>query len=68
MTRCPECGSSDCVSERYDFGIDRECGYRDAGERGICVSCGHEGPIEDFSDSRQIHSSGPRAGGDRRPA
>ena len=46
--RCPECGSPEFSTLPYDFGIDRETGYRDAGVRAKCRKCGHEADVEDF--------------------
>ncbi len=45
---CPDCGSTDFRAEEYDFGMDRETGYRDAGVRGICCACGCNADIGDF--------------------
>jgi len=46
--RCPECGSEDFVTWPYDFGEERETGYRDCGVRAECKTCHHEADIEDF--------------------
>lgn len=44
---CPKCQSSDILihSESYDFGMDPETGYIDAGESSSyqCLACGHTG-------------------------
>jgi rubredoxin len=45
---CPECGSDEVTAEEYDFGICRETGYHDAGERFRCRACGAEGDAEDL--------------------
>jgi hypothetical protein len=63
MMRCPVCDSDNCVSEEYNFGVDPETGYCDVGTIARCNECGCESDVEDFTDdSREIHSSGPRAG------
>jgi hypothetical protein len=46
--RCPECLSDDVTIQEYDFGICRETGYHDAGERYRCQSCGAAGDAEDL--------------------
>lgn len=38
--KCPDCGSSDIVIERYEFA---------AKDTGRCHNCGYRGEIEDFS-------------------
>ena len=48
MSMCPECGSDNITIEPYDFGICRETGYHDAGERYACHACGACGDAEDF--------------------
>jgi len=45
---CPECGSVDFETWAYDYGIDPETGYIDAGVRAKCLECGHEADVEDF--------------------
>jgi hypothetical protein len=42
---CPECGSTDFDIRAYDFGMDQETGYRDAGERATCLDCGFSGEL-----------------------
>jgi hypothetical protein len=46
--RCPECLSDDIEIREYDFGICRETGYHDAGERFRCRACGATGDAEDL--------------------
>lgn len=48
MISCPECGSEDCTTFEYDFGEDRETGYRDAGVRAVCLACGFRADVADF--------------------
>jgi hypothetical protein len=43
--RCPRCGSADIEARYYDYDIDPETGYRDAGERCHCNACGVEGEL-----------------------
>jgi rubredoxin len=45
---CPECGSDNIGVEPYDFGICRETGYHDAGERFVCRNCGATGDASDI--------------------
>lgn len=45
---CPECGSDEVTVEEYDFGICRETGYHDAGERFRCLACGADGDADDL--------------------
>ena len=47
MAQCPECLSEELAAYAYDFGICPETGYRDAGERFRCRSCGATGLVED---------------------
>jgi len=44
---CPECSSRDIRIDPYDFGICRETGYHDAGERYRCRTCSATGDVED---------------------
>ena len=53
---CPECGSDDVRIEPFDFGVCRETGYRDAGERFICRGCGASGNADDLGK----YSHGPK--------
>lgn len=46
--RCPECLSDDVAIQEYDFGICRETGYHDAGEKFRCKNCGETGDAEDL--------------------
>jgi hypothetical protein len=46
--RCPECLSDHVEIREYDYGICRETGYHDAGERFRCTSCGVSGDAEDL--------------------
>src|SRR5262249_21938929 len=41
--RCPECAGSELVALPFDFGMDPESGYHDAGERFLCRACGATG-------------------------
>ena len=43
IARCPECDSTDLVCLPYDFGVEIETGYQDAGERFRCQACGAQG-------------------------
>jgi hypothetical protein len=53
---CPECGSDDLRIDEYDFGVCRETGYRDAGERFECRPCGGTGDVSEIVDATS-HSS-----------
>lgn len=46
--RCPECLSDEVTIHEYDFGICRQTGYHDAGERFRCRICGATGDAEDL--------------------
>jgi hypothetical protein len=45
---CPECGSGEVTVQEYDFGICRETGYHDAGERFRCRACGAAGEADEL--------------------
>ena len=45
---CPECLSDNVDVHEYDFGICRETGYHDAGERFRCRACGATGDADDL--------------------
>jgi hypothetical protein len=67
---CPECGSDNIRVEPYDYGVCRETGYHDAGERYACQYCGATGDADDLSMQSNRHSeveaigtSGAAAGG-----
>ncbi len=45
---CPECCGSNVRVVPYDFGVCRETGYRDAGERFECRSCGAAGDSDEL--------------------
>ncbi len=45
--RCPECLSTEIVAQSYDYGMDTDTGYRDAGEQFRCLACGEVGDAED---------------------
>jgi hypothetical protein len=45
---CPECGGELAITP-YDFGVCRETGYHDAGERFVCRDCGAEGDASELS-------------------
>lgn len=45
---CPECGSGNINVEPYDYGICRETGYHDGGERYACRDCGSRGDADDL--------------------
>jgi len=51
--RCPECLSNDVTTGQYDFGICRQTGYHDAGERYRCHACGATGDVGDLVADRQ---------------
>lgn len=51
--RCPECLSNDVTIGEYDFGICRQTGYHDAGERYRCSACGATGDVADLVADRQ---------------
>lgn len=44
---CPECGGDDLSFTDYDFGIDMETGWRDAGTRFTCRACGESADISE---------------------
>jgi rubredoxin len=46
---CPECGGGNIRFEPYDFGVCRETGYQDAGERYACRDCGATGDAADLA-------------------
>jgi len=48
---CPECESYNLVIKPYDYGICRETGYHDAGERFDCRDCGATGDVSDLASS-----------------
>ncbi len=58
---CPECGSDEVTAEEYDFGICRETGYHDAGERFRCRDCGAAGDAEDLEPCNSISVGSFRA-------
>jgi len=58
---CPECLSDDVAVREYDFGICRETGYHDAGERFRCRACGAEGNAEDLVPCNSISVGSSRA-------
>lgn len=58
---CPECLSDDIEVREYDFGICRETGYHDAGERFWCRACGATGDAEDLEPRNSISVGSSRA-------
>lgn len=46
--RCPECLSGRVEVHEFDFGVCRETGYNDAGERFRCLDCGATGDADDL--------------------
>jgi hypothetical protein len=44
---CPECGSTQIAITTFDFGVCRQTGYHDAGERFRCLACAATGPADD---------------------
>lgn len=48
---CPECGSTEIRAFSFDFGVDRETGYHDAGEGFECLDCGARGDAEDADET-----------------
>jgi rubredoxin len=62
---CPECGSGEVTVQKYDFGICRETGYHDTGERFRCRACGAAGDAEDLvpCNSISVGSSEEALGG-----
>jgi hypothetical protein len=44
---CPRCLGENLEYRTYDYGIDRETGYADSGERYYCRDCGATGDISD---------------------
>ncbi len=51
---CPECLSDDVEVCAYDFGICRETGYHDAGDRFRCRACGATGNAVDLVPCNSI--------------
>ena len=49
---CPQCGGQDLRIFPYDFGTSSETGYRDAGVRWQCHSCGAIGDAEELEAPR----------------
>jgi hypothetical protein len=49
MYQCPNCGdrTGHYHLTTYDYGISRETGYHDAGERYLCKICGKSCDVED---------------------
>ena len=62
--RCPECLSGDIAIHEYDFGICRETGYHDAGERFTCRSCGATGDADDLTANDGPCEEGTKRGND----
>ena len=46
---CPQCGGVSIVVKPYDYGVCRETGYHDAGERFECCDCGAEGDANEIA-------------------
>lgn len=46
---CPECESNNLLIKPYDYGICRETGYRDMGERFECRDCGATGDASELA-------------------
>jgi hypothetical protein len=46
---CPECGSSHVRVTPYDYGVNQDTGYHDAGERFACLDCGAAGDADDLA-------------------
>jgi hypothetical protein len=65
IARCPECGGQDFDVREYDFGVDLETGYHDAGLRFYCRcgATGEDGDLErvtivgDLEDPQEGHAS-----------
>lgn len=58
--RCPECLSDDVRTFECDFGVCRQTGYHDAGERFECRACGATGDADDLiADAETQASMGP---------
>jgi hypothetical protein len=55
---CPECGSTDIAIKQYDFGVCRETGYHDAGERFHCRACGATGDADDLRTTTAVETLG----------
>jgi hypothetical protein len=53
---CPECGSENVRAVPYDYGVCRETGYHDAGERYACRDCGAFGDADDLAMQSTHHS------------
>ena len=51
--RCPECLSDTIATHRYDFGICRQTGYHDTGERFRCRACGATGDVDELVAERE---------------
>jgi rubredoxin len=58
---CPECGSDEVTVQEYDFGICRETGYHDAGERFRCRACGATGDTDELEQRNSISVGSPEA-------
>src|SRR5450755_2467479 len=43
VNTCPQCSGENLGSGTYDYGIDRDTGYADSGERYHCRDCGAAG-------------------------
>lgn len=57
--RCPECAGTDLRGVRYDFGTDPETGYREAGERFACRTCGATGDVSEVIAAPEMPSAKP---------
>lgn len=57
---CPECGSNNIRVEPYDYGVCRETGYHDAGERYTCRNCGGSGDADDLGCA-SVGTTGPKS-------
>lgn len=45
--RCPLCDSDQCRIEHFSY-TDRETGYLEEGDKGLCLVCGCQSYVEDF--------------------
>ena len=49
---CPQCGSQDLRIVPYDYGTCSQTGYRDAGERWECRTCGAVGDGDELNEQQ----------------
>jgi ribosomal protein L37AE/L43A len=51
---CPQCDSQNLRIIRYDYGTCSQAGYRDAGERWECRTCGAIGDGDELGTQSEV--------------